>query len=251
MNFVSYTYDDAFMDYAARTSPYAAEKISTLLVSALAPRSVLDVGCAGGAWLAEWRRAGVSDYFGVDGDYVDRSRLLIAGDHFSVCDLANTFNLGRRFDLVQCLEVAEHVPESSSRTLIKCLADHAERFILFSAAPPGQGGEFHINEQTYDYWRRLLEDQGFEPFDFVRPAIFADRNISFWYRYNSVLYVRREHIADLPENIKRVRIADHAGIADISPLIFRLRKFALGVLPTGLQHLLSRLKARYLPNVRM
>jgi hypothetical protein len=34
---------------------------------------------------------------------------------------------------------------------VYCLARHARRFVLFSAAPPGQGGEFHVNERPFEY----------------------------------------------------------------------------------------------------
>ena len=69
---------------------------------------------------------------------------------------------------------------------------HAGRFILFSAAVPGQGGEHHVNEQPYDYWRKRFAEAGFTAYDFVRPRIAADNGISFWYRYNIILFVRDE-----------------------------------------------------------
>jgi hypothetical protein len=47
--------------------------------------------------------------------------------------------LDRRFDLVQSLEVAEHITPAASEAFVEDLARHAERFVLFSAAPPGKG----------------------------------------------------------------------------------------------------------------
>src|SRR5262249_28792032 len=98
---MGHVYGKEFMDYAAASSRYAAEKIVHHLKSDLSPRSILDVGCAVGAWLDVWMQAGVSDVCGVDGDYVNRSQLLIPQDRFRAANLAETVDLGRRFDLAQ------------------------------------------------------------------------------------------------------------------------------------------------------
>jgi hypothetical protein len=34
--------------------------------------------------------------------------------------------------------------------------------VLFSAAPPGQGGEHHVNERTYEFWRGLFARHGYD-----------------------------------------------------------------------------------------
>jgi 2-polyprenyl-3-methyl-5-hydroxy-6-metoxy-1,4-benzoquinol methylase len=83
--------------------------------------------------------AGVHDICGVHRDYVSRSQLLIPDELFRAADLARPLALGRRFDLVQSLEVAEHITPAASEAFVENLARHAERFVLFSAAPPGKG----------------------------------------------------------------------------------------------------------------
>jgi SAM-dependent methyltransferase len=247
---VTHTYDAVFMKYTSNSSRYAAGVIARLLAIALQPTSVLDVGCAAGAWLAEWRRAGIADIFGVDGDYVDRSRLLIDVERFSSVDLSQPFRLNRKFDLVQCLEVAEHLAEASARRLIDVITDHAERYVLFSAAPPGQGGEHHVNERSYDYWRDLLSSRGFEALDYVRPAIMHDRRVSFWYRYNVLLYVRQSNLALLPPDVAATRIPPQAKVADLSPRLFQLRKLIVRSLPAALQNQIAVVKARVFPTGR-
>src|SRR5579859_18095 len=67
---MSHTYDSQFMDYTAHSSRHSARTIAALVRGWLPATSVLDVGCARGTWLDEWRRAGSEDIFGVDGDYV-------------------------------------------------------------------------------------------------------------------------------------------------------------------------------------
>ena len=87
---------------------------------------------------------------GLDGPFVNRNELLIPNERFSVAELTGPISLGRQFDLVQSLEVAEHLPKTSAERFVQTLVTHGTR-VLFSAAIPGQGGENHINEQPLEY----------------------------------------------------------------------------------------------------
>ena len=240
----AHVYDTVFLQYTARSSGYAAREIASRLASTLGVSSVLDVGCATGTWLKVWQGLGLADVKGIDGSYIDQTLLEIPARSFEARDLKKPFDLKRRFDLVQCLEVAEHLPSETSSELIGTLARHAERYVLFSAAPPGQGGEFHINEQSYEFWRRHFAAVGFKPYDFVRPQIVSDRNISFWYRYNVILYVRTETASALPAQVVATAISDNDAIPDISPLMFKIRKAVVRWLPASVQTQIARTKAR-------
>jgi SAM-dependent methyltransferase len=243
-------YDQKFIRYAAASSRYGASKAIPVVLSALDVGSVLDVGCAGGSWLSEWRRAGIADVFGVDGAYVDRADLEVEPERFMAADLAHPFDLGRMFDLVQSLEVAEHIDETASDIFVGNLVRHAARFILFSAAVPGQGGEYHVNEQPYDFWRKRFEENGFGAYDFVRPYIATDNRISFWYRYNIILFVRNEFAGDLSTLVSATRIPDGKLVPDISSRWFKLRKHVVRSLSEKNRHRLARLKARLAPTGR-
>lgn len=241
---MTYRYNAHFMAYADQSSKHSAQTISDLLRRNLEIQSVLDVGCARGTWLAAWRESGATDIVGADGSYVDPTTLAIPRNLFVAADLAETLDLGRRFDLVQSLEVAEHVCADAANRFVDNLVRHAHGYILFSAAPPGQGGEHHINEQPYEYWREKFRARGFHPYDFIRPALAADKGISFWYRYNTMLYVREDRAADLPQQILATRISESQSIADVSPLAFRIRKTIVRALPYAMQQSLAQLKAR-------
>jgi SAM-dependent methyltransferase len=243
-------YDQKFIRYAATSSRYGASKVIPVVLSALDVGSVLDIGCAGGGWLSEWKQAGIADVCGVDGAYVDPADLEIEAERFKAADLAHPFDLGRTFDLVQSLEVAEHIDGSASGVFVANLVRHAGRFILFSAAVPGQGGEYHVNEQPYDFWRKRFAENGYSAFDFVRPRIAADSGISFWYRYNIILFVKNEHTADLNPIVKATRIPDGEPVADISSGWFKLRKNIVRSLSAKNRDRLARLKARVAPTGR-
>ena len=100
-----YVYDSDFMDYTNESSRYSATKTIAALSKSMSLRSVLDVGCARGTWLKAWSDAGVGDFFGVDGDYIDTAKLNISRDRFLATDLSKPFDLRRTFELVQSLEL--------------------------------------------------------------------------------------------------------------------------------------------------
>ena len=99
------------------------------------------------------------------------------------------FLLGRTFDLVQTLEVAEHLDEASADTFVDSLARHGDT-ILFSAAIPGQGGTHHVNEQWPSYWAEKFARAGYTAYDVIRPRIWADPQVQVWYRQNMLLFAR-------------------------------------------------------------
>jgi SAM-dependent methyltransferase len=239
-------YGKEFMLYAGRSSLHSASVITSLLSDLISPRSVLDIGCARGTWLKAWsKHLGSGDYHGVDGGYVDPAMLEIPPERFTAASLDAGFDLGRSFDLVQSLEVAEHLEPSSSQRFVSCLARHSSRFVLFSAAPPGQGGEHHINERPYEYWRDLLAREGFEVFDVLRDRIRADERISYWYRYNTFLYVRRDRVNELSYDVRLTAVPKDIALSDKAPLMFRLRKALVRLLPYEVRQGIAKLKARF------
>ena len=237
----SHAYDADFMDLAKHSSVRSARRIIEVVRSAFDVQSVLDVGCAVASTLRAWQESGVGDVHGIDGDYVDRARLEIAQPSFTAADLSRPIDLGRTFDLVESFEVAEHIPTSASETFVDTITRHSKGLVLFSAAPPGQGGEFHVNEQPYEFWRRLFAARGFEAFDYVRPAIKDDKLVSYWYRYNIILYMHRDRISFAPERVRRTQVQT---VRDISPAVFQLRKAVVRSLPASVQDGLSRIKSR-------
>lgn len=185
------TYDAGFFETLNEESGRAARLVLPHLLRLLPGlASLVDIGCGAGAWLAAARELGVQDILGLDGAPAE-DRLLIPPSLFRRVDLERSL-LGeaappRRFDLALCLEVAEHLPESRAAGFIAELTRFAD-VILFSAAIPGQGGTHHVNEQWPGYWERLFAEQGYAPFDVLRPLLWEEAGIPVWYRQNMILY---------------------------------------------------------------
>jgi SAM-dependent methyltransferase len=239
----AHQYDTLFYQYQREGSLRSARVVLPLIVPKCSVKSMLDVGCGAGAWLSVAKSMGLEHVAGVDGDYVDRSMLLIDASHFSPRDISKPFDTGRTYDLVQCLEVAEHVPTAASATLVANIVRHGP-LVLFSAAVPGQGGEDHINEQPYGYWRDLFAAHGYRLFDCVRSHVAGKLEVEPWYRYNLMVFAHDSIIASLPADIKKTRIADGAAIPDVSPAMYRLRKAVLASLPGALVSKLAVWKHR-------
>ena len=184
---MSTVYDADFYLDQQSGSQRSAEEVIPLLLSALQPGSVVDLGCGIGTWLSVVKKLGIDTVLGLDGEYVDRKMLRIPEHQFIPADFRQEIPTDSRFDLALCLEVAEHLPPETGARLVSHLAALAP-VVAFSAAIPGQGGTDHINEQWQDYWRAEFGKHGFEPVDLIRPQIWQNDAVDFWYRQNLIVY---------------------------------------------------------------
>src|SRR5262249_19580791 len=152
----------------------------------------VDVGCGTGPWLKAFMRAGIPSVTGVDGSYVNPGQLRIPQSSFIAKDLTKPLNLDRKFDLCISMEVAEHLPPARAASFVADLVSLAP-VVLFSAAVPEQGGTNHINEQWPEYWRDLFEKHEYRVIDCIRPKIWNDRRVDYFYRQNSLIFADKEH----------------------------------------------------------
>lgn len=212
--------DEAHVLYRHTTEIHntrAARIVVPHLLRLFPVNSVLDVGSGLGTWLAVFRDHGVSDIAGLDGSNVDASLMQVPPQNFQVQDLRFPFDLHRKFDLVICLEVAEHLPESCAEKFVASLCRHSDH-IVFSAAIPGQGGQNHINEQWPAYWRSLFAKQGYFMRDAIRPAIWDNPEVDVWYRQNMFVYVRNGDSSKPGQEVQ---------MAEIHPELWRAKIEAL------------------------
>ena len=180
--------------------------------------SAVDLGCGTGTWLK-----GIKDIFGgdvrargYDGDYVDREVLAILEDEFIPWDLQVKVTDEEKYDIAISLEVAEHLPEEAANTFVDSLTGLSD-LILFSAALPNQGGTGHVNEQPLSYWVNLFDKRDYELFDVIRPYIWDDIDVNYWYKQNIVLFVKRSSaaISLIEDTGKRIVDIVHPGLLQI------------------------------------
>lgn len=180
-------YTNAYYEMIANGTYSSAAALVPIVNNIIKPKSVLDVGCGQGGWLRAWQGSGVEDFLGVDGDYVDKTRLVIPKKKFMPYDLKTPLKLNRKFDLVMSLEVAEHLEKEYAGIFINSLVSHSD-VIFFSAAIPGQLGNHHVNEQWPSYWVKLFATRGYKCYDILRPKIWKLSDIEISYRQNSMIF---------------------------------------------------------------
>jgi hypothetical protein len=238
----AHAYSPEFYDYISGGSRASARAVTALLGAEMAVDSVLDVGGGNGVWCREWLRRGVATVLSVDGDYVRTDQLVIAPELHRAHDLATPIDLGRQFDLVQSLEVAEHIEPDCAAVFIGNLVGHGD-VVMFSAAVPNQGGEYHLNEQPHDYWRGLFAHHGYEPYDWLRPALAGDRSVKPWYRYNSFLYANAAGAARLSAAVRESRVAPGVPLASAGDWRWALRRATVSIIPADLVKTIAMAKA--------
>ncbi len=134
------------------------QAVADRIVEGIGPRTVLDAGCAMGFLVETLRGRGV-EAWGVDiSDYA------IAQAHPSVLPFVQvgsiTTPFGRRYDLITCIEVLEHMPPAEAPAAIANLCAHADD-ILFSSSPLDRRELTHLNVQPPEYWTEIFAQHGF------------------------------------------------------------------------------------------
>jgi hypothetical protein len=186
--------------------------------------------------------AGVGDVLAVDGDYVQADQLVIPANRFQAHDLSTPLDLGRTFDLVQSLEVAEHLPHAKAAMFVETLTRHGD-VVLFSAAVPHQGGEHHVNEQPPEYWRQLFLGRGYAVFDFLRPRLADQKQVKGWYRYNSYLYANAAGQALLSDLVLASRVEKDRPLEIGGDFAWNARRAMVRLIPPALVKPVAMVKA--------
>lgn len=127
-------------------------------------KSVIDVGCGTGTFLSVFKRNGVDEVLGIEGEWLNITKLQIDRDEILIRNLEEPMFLNRKFDLALCLEVIEHLSESSASIILESLSNLSD-IIVFSATIPSQGGKDHINEQWVEYWQKKFLEKDYLFYD--------------------------------------------------------------------------------------
>ena len=188
------TYPETFFDQQENGSWNSARIVLQELWHIVQPISVVDIGCGLGQWLKASSDLGASRILGVDGDYIRRDRLWIDEASFRSCDLETqscrvVIPEDCSFDLTISLEVAEHLSERRAAPFIDDVCSLGD-LVLFSAAIPGQAGSNHFNTQWPTYWNALFRNHDFYCFDNLRPKVWDNTAVEWWYAQNVLVFAR-------------------------------------------------------------
>lgn len=170
----------------------SANEIVPIIYNLIKPESVIDIGCGLGTFLRVFKDMGVKKVLGIDGTWVEISKLKknIKNDEFIPLNIEDGIYVGEQYDLAICLEVAEHLSESVADNFIQHLTELSS-VILFSAAIPSQGGYGHLNEKWPSYWMSKFESRDYQILDIIRPLIWDNPKIFWWYKQNMFLFIKK------------------------------------------------------------
>lgn len=204
-----YIYDKKFFDNTKKFESASAQSIVNILIKYFKPKSVVDVGCGIGIYLAEFSKRGI-EIKGYDGAVSAISGSL-AGKKIKKYDLNQPLNAEKKYDLCLCIEVAEHLPYESANILLDSLTGLSD-IIVFTAATPGQGPKSigHINEQPHEFWVDLFKIRRFTLNKKLTEEIkkeMSDQNVIWWIIKNIMIY-QKQSFATKP----RSEIIDYSHI---------------------------------------
>ncbi|MGB4775347.1 MAG: methyltransferase domain-containing protein [Daejeonella sp.] len=200
-------YDKSFYSIQSKSSYNSAREVVPLILNLIQPNSIVDIGCGLGTWLKAFDELGVTDYIGVDGDYVKKDDLYIESSKFRINDISTTFELNRVFDLAISLEVGEHISEENSDVFVENICRHS-KVVLFSAAIKFQGGTNHVNEQMQNYWVEKFMKLGYKASDVIRNKIWLNTIIQPHYRQNIILFIHESVIDKFQNKILEINGLD-------------------------------------------
>jgi 2-polyprenyl-3-methyl-5-hydroxy-6-metoxy-1,4-benzoquinol methylase len=120
------SYAAEYHKHSRLSSQASARIIISLISDIFEPRSVIDVGCGMGEWLALFAQGGVEDILGVEHPGFNPTMLAVHNTAVVEHDLREPFTIGRTFDLAVSLEVAEHLPPERGEGLRGCCSASLE-----------------------------------------------------------------------------------------------------------------------------
>jgi|TARA_B100002003_G_scaffold225147_1_gene230982 glycosyltransferase involved in cell wall biosynthesis len=157
------------------------------------PASVVDVGCGLGLYLKYYKELGSKKILGIEANRNALEKALIS--EILPHDLRKPLKVNEKYELVSCLEVAEHLHRKYSNILVDTLVQLCDPkgYIIFTAAPPGQGGVHHINLQPQNFWIDLFDTQGFVYSRTLTSEISIQLEFQhlWWTKKNLMIFVQR------------------------------------------------------------
>jgi SAM-dependent methyltransferase len=205
------------------------QEVVPILAQIFNPKSVIDIGCGVGNFLREFKKNGIEEILGVDGEWADFDEIQrnLGKDKFISYDLKDVFKPQMKFDLATSFEVAEHIDEKYANNFVTTLTNCSDN-IVFSAAIPLQGGQNHINEQWNEYWISKFDKLGYTCIDFLKPYFWENENVFWWYKQNILFFTRTPNLYQDKFEVNKLSNVIHKEIFELKTLeLESLRKTKL------------------------
>ena len=145
------TIEEQWLERLEPMDPWNRRLFMGILALFGVPATYLDIGCGTGAMIE------IARYLGINALGIDK----IAKPPNEKHNLATPLLLGKKYNLVTSLEVAEHIPEMNAGVFCNNIAHHMadQGILVFSSAPPGQEGEGHVHLKPGSYWRTMFHNR--------------------------------------------------------------------------------------------
>jgi SAM-dependent methyltransferase len=216
----------AFGQRYSATNPHWRDhfaRFADTIVSELAPKTAIDLGCGPGLLVEALRERGV-EAWGVDlSDYAIEHAADGAREFCRVGSISDP--LDRTYDLVICIEVIEHVPAQYADDCVANMAEHGRR-VLFSSAPDDFKDPSHTNVRPIEHWIGLFGRHGLYR-DLEFDATFVTPHAICFHRPESPLDVIRtyeRHWFRVTQELREVREANVLIVADRAHLTAELAR---------------------------
>ncbi len=155
-------------DHWAKFFGAVAERI----VTTVSPKTTLDAGCAHGFLVEALVDRGVDAYG------IDISEFAISQVRDDIRDRCRVHSIlepfGRKYDLITCTEVLEHLEPAEVLVAVANLCAHSDD-IIFGSTPLDYREETHVNVHPPEHWVELFAEH-----DFVRDVDFDASFIAPW-----------------------------------------------------------------------
>jgi len=152
------------------------------------PKRFADMGCGIGHYCAVYKAYGWPVVHGYEGADI---QAIATYPQIQKVDLSKKLNVKVTYDLVQCLEVGEHIPKEHEQIFLDNVTNICSDNLVLSWALPGQGGQGHVNEQPNEYIIEQLEQRGFD-YDKVRSKTL--RSVAYYgYLKKTVMVFRKRN----------------------------------------------------------
>lgn len=165
-----------------------SENFSEVVINKYDPQSVIDFGCGAGRFLIPFWKQDI-EIKGIDASTNAFNTAPLPDAVLEKQDLRSPYYSDKTYDISLCIEVLEHIPSEYSDTIVDSITSSASIAII-TAAPPGQGGRHHVNEQSRSYWIEKFSNYGFSYSDYDTRKVKNQISIEHldWLRENLMIF---------------------------------------------------------------